>query len=92
MGGRGWGGGRGRWEAEGGLKQPFGFKQQCCVFSMGLELVQSTGWAKTAVRSSLVPHAVPSEPRNASSWFYSIGKKPSVKEHLAKLLVFLGSA
>ena len=27
-------------------------------FSMGPELVQSTGWAKTAVMSSLVPHAV----------------------------------
>ena len=41
-------------------KQPFGLKQQCCTFSfsMGSELVQSTGWAKTAIRSSLVPHAV----------------------------------
>ena len=27
-------------------------------FSMGPELVQSTGWAETADRSSLVPHAV----------------------------------
>ena len=51
-------GGRGGWEAEGGLKQPFGLKQQCCAFSMGPELVQSTGWAKTTVRCSLVPHAV----------------------------------
>ena len=25
---------------------------------MGPEQVQSTGWAKTAIRSSLVPHAV----------------------------------
>ena len=51
-------GGGGGWEAEGGLKQPFGLKQQCCAFSMGPELVQSTGWAMAAVRSSLVPHAV----------------------------------
>ena len=47
------GGGRevgvGGWEAEGGLKQPFRFKQQCCAFSMGPELVQFTGWAKAAV-------------------------------------------
>ena len=48
----------GRWEAEGGLKQLLGLKQHCCAFSLVPELVQSTGWAKTAVRSSLVPHAV----------------------------------
>ena len=53
--GWGWGGG---WEAEGGLKQPFGLKQQCCALSMGHRLVESTREAKTAVRSSLVPHAV----------------------------------
>ena len=53
------GGGGGGWEAEGGLKQPFRLKQQCYAFSMmGPELVQFTGWVKTAVRSSLVPHAV----------------------------------
>ena len=57
-GGRGVGGGRGGWEAEGGLKQPFGLKQQCCALSMGSALVQSTGWAMAALRSSLVPHAV----------------------------------
>ena len=51
-------GGGGRWEAEDRLKQPFGLKQQCCALSMGPELVQSTGWAMAAVRSSLVPHAV----------------------------------
>ena len=56
--GRGWGGGGGGWEAEGGLKQPFGLKQQCCALSMGHRLVESTREAKTAVRSSLVPHAV----------------------------------
>ena len=55
-----WGqvGSGGRWEAEDGLKQPLGLKQHCCAFSLVPELVQSTGWAKTAVRSSLVPHAV----------------------------------
>ena len=53
--GGGWGGG---WEAEGGLKQPFGLKQQCCALSMRHRLVESTREAKTAVRSSLVPHAV----------------------------------
>ena len=41
--GGGWGGGGARWEAEGRLKQPFGLKQPCCAFSMGPELVQSTG-------------------------------------------------
>ena len=64
------GGGGGGWKAEGGLKQPFGLKQQCCAFSAGSELVQSTGLTKNTVRSSLIPHAVllmPSGPRNASS-------------------------
>ena len=41
--GGGWGGGGGGWEAEGGLKQPFGLKQQCCALSMGHRLVESTG-------------------------------------------------
>ena len=45
VGARGVGGGGGGWEAKGGLKQPFGLKQQCCAFSMGPELVQSIGWA-----------------------------------------------
>ena len=75
--------GGGGWEAEGGLKQPFELKQQCCVLSMGPALVQSTGWAMAAVRSSLVPHAVLLMPRNTSSWFNNIGKKPSVKADLA---------
>ena len=26
-------GGGGGWGAEGGLKHPFGFKEQCCAFS-----------------------------------------------------------
>ena len=30
----GGGGRRGRWESGGGLKQPFGHKQQCCAFSI----------------------------------------------------------
>ena len=54
-GGRGVGGGGGGWEAEGGLNQPFGLKQQCCAPSMGHRLVESTRETKTAVRSSLVP-------------------------------------
>ena len=66
MGGRrGVGGGLDGWEAKGGLKQPFGLEQQCYAFSMGPELIQSTGWAKTAVKSSLVPHAVPLMPLRA---------------------------
>ena len=67
----------GRWEAKGKLKEAFGIKQHCCAFSLGAELVKSTGWAMTAIRSSLVPHAVllmPSGPKNASWWFKNIGK------------------
>ena len=64
-------GGGGGWEAEGGPKQPFELKQQCCAFSMGPELAQSTG------------------ARNASSWFYSISKKLSVKADLAIYLQVL---
>ena len=37
------GGTTGGWEAKDWLKQPFGFMQQCCAFSMGPELVQSIG-------------------------------------------------
>ena len=50
-----WGG---RWGAEGGIKHPFGLKGKCCAFSKCHELIQSTREAQTAVRSSLVPHAV----------------------------------
>ena len=43
----------------GGLKHPFGLKEQCYAFSM---YVTQTGrihkGGKTAVRRSLVPHAV----------------------------------
>ena len=53
MGGR-WGG----WGAEGGVKHPFGLQGQCCAFSKCHELIQSTREAQTAVRNSLVPHAV----------------------------------
>ena len=51
-------GGGGDWGAVGGVKHPFGLKGQCCAFSKCLELIQSTREAQTAVRSSLVPHAV----------------------------------
>ena len=54
--GGGWGGGG--WGAVGGVKHPFGLKGQCCAFSKCHELIQSTREAQTAVRSSLVPHAV----------------------------------
>ena len=53
-GGRGWG----QAGAGGKPKTPFGPEKQCCALSMGPEPAQSTGWAKTAVRNSLVPHAV----------------------------------
>ena len=48
----------GGWGAKGGVKHPFGIKGQCCAFSKWHELIQSTREAQTAVRSSLVPHAV----------------------------------
>ena len=51
-------GGGGGWGAVGGAKHPFGLKGQCCAFSKCHELIQSTREAQTAVRSSLVPHAV----------------------------------
>ena len=60
---------------------------------MGPELVQSTGWAKTAVRSSLVPHVVLLMflmVENASSWFGSGSKKQSVKADLAIYRKVLG--
>ena len=68
----GWEGGGGRWEAEDGLKQPFELKHQCWPFSMGPELVQSTGWAKTAVRSSLIPHAVLLMPLRAEKCIFVV--------------------
>ena len=51
-------GGGGGWGVVGGVKQPFGPKGQCCAFSKCHELIPSTREAQTAVRSSLVPHAV----------------------------------
>ena len=87
---KGWGVG---WGAEGGLKHPFGLNEQCCAFTKGHELMQSTREAQTAVRSSLVPYAVLlMHPRtmNAPLWFHSIGKKPSVKADLAIYCLVLG--
>ena len=78
-------GGGGGWEAEGGLKHPFGLKEQCCTFSMGHKLIQSTRETKTALRSSFVPHAIllkPSRAMKCTSWLDSIGEKPSVKADL----------
>ena len=37
------GGGRGGWEAEGGLHLPLGHRQWSCVFGKGQIQVQSTG-------------------------------------------------
>ena len=51
-------GGGGGWGAIGRVKHPLGLKGQCCAFSKCHELIQSTREAQTAVRSSLVPHAV----------------------------------
>ena len=51
-------GGGGGWGAEGRVKQPFGLKEQCFALSIRHKLIQSTGEDKTAVRSSLVSHAV----------------------------------
>ena len=51
-------GGGGGWGAEGGVKHPFRLKGQCCAFTKWHERIQSTREAQTAVRSSLVPHAV----------------------------------
>ena len=48
----------GGWGAQGGAKHPFGPKGQCCAFSKWHERIQSTRESQTAVRSSLVPHAV----------------------------------
>ena len=39
-------------------EHPFGLKGQYCAFSKWHERIQSTREAQTAVRSSLVPHAV----------------------------------
>ena len=57
-GGRGRVGCGGRWGAEVGLKKPIRLKQQYFVFSMRHKLMQCIRLTKTAVRSSLVPHAV----------------------------------
>ena len=53
------------WGAVGWLKHQFRLKEQCCTFSMGHKLIQSTREAKTAVRSSFVPHAILIKPPGA---------------------------
>ena len=50
-------GGGGGWGAEGGVKHPFGLKEQCCASNKRGEVLKSTRETQTAVRSSLVPHA-----------------------------------
>ena len=54
----GWAVGAGGEPLKGGVKHPFGLKEQCCAFRKLHELIQSTGEAQTAVRSSFVPNAV----------------------------------
>ena len=49
----------GTWGAVGGLKYLFGLEKQCCTFSIGHKLIQSTREAKTAIRSSFVPSCNP---------------------------------
>ena len=54
----GWGGRWGRVGSRRWGKHPFGLKGQSCAFSKCHELIQSTREAQTAVRGSLVLHAV----------------------------------
>ena len=85
--------GGGGYEAEGGLKQPFRLKQQCCAFSVWHKLIQYTKEANTGLSSSLVPHAVllmPLRTMKCPLWFHSINKKPSVKADLAIYSLVLG--
>ena len=48
-------GGGGGQVAGGRLYLPLGHRQQCCVFSKWQKQVQSTGWIKTVIGSSLAP-------------------------------------
>ena len=87
------GGGWGGWGAEGGVKHPFGLKGQCCAFSKCHELIKSTREAQTAVRSSLVPHAVLlMHPRTMKCTLVvsQHRQKPSVKADLAIYCLVLG--
>ena len=81
--GSGVGGGGGGWEAEGRLKQPS---------SSAVPSVWDLNWYDPqsgprlplgAVWYPMQSYYCPSGPRNASSWFKSIGKKPSMKADLA---------
>ena len=79
------------------IKQPFGLKTT--VLSLQY-LIKSTAWAMTAVRSSLVPHAVLLIPLRAKKCILMVQQhhqKAVCKSRLAwsslvKYLVFLGSA
>ena len=92
-------GGGGGWGAEGGVKHSFGPKEQCCTFSKRRELVQSTREAQTAVRSSLVSHAVLLTRHRTMTCTLVVlqhRKKAVCKSRpawtsIAKYLVFLGS-
>ena len=73
-------GGGGGWEAEGGVKHPFGLKEQCSAFRKLCELTQSTREAQTAVRSNFVPNAVLLKDHE----MHPRGFTASVKSHLYK--------
>ena len=75
------GGGRDRREAESSLKHPFRLKEQCCTLNMGCKLIQSTREAKSAVRSSLVPHAILLKALQGHE-IHPRGLTTSVKSHL----------
>ena len=85
-GGGGWEGGGvgggGGWGAVGGVKHPFGLKGQCCAFSKCHELIQSTREAQTAVRSSLVLHAVLLTPAPQDHEMHPRGFTASAKSRL----------
>ena len=87
-------GGGGGWGAEGGLKHLFGLKERCYAFSKWHELIQSTRETQTAVRSSLVPHAIflltCLRTMKCTFVVHSICKKPSVKVDLAIYCLVLG--
>ena len=78
------GGGGGGWEAKGGLKQPFGLKQQCCALSMGPELVQSTRGGPGGQDCRQEQFGTPCSPINAPQGreMHPRGFTASVKSHL----------
>ena len=60
------------WGAIGRVKKPFGLKQHCCAFSLLYKLIQSSREAQTAVKNSLVPHAVLLKPLGAMKCIFVV--------------------